>query len=76
MVKNSEIYFPLKTGLLFSIKAVAPSFISSVAKHSANCFISKSDKINAENYLARAVLAKLPTQLKQAYHHKIKVVKF
>ncbi|UJR16091.1 hypothetical protein I4U23_003003 [Adineta vaga] len=34
-----------------------------------NSFVVKPDKMDTENYFARAVLRKLPTQLKQAYHH-------
>jgi hypothetical protein len=34
-----------------------------------NAFAVKPDKTDTENYFARAVLRKLPTQLKQAFHH-------
>ena len=36
-------YFPLNSGFLFSRKALAPSFISSVAKHSAKAVSSSSN---------------------------------
>ncbi|CAF1624939.1 unnamed protein product [Adineta ricciae] len=34
-----------------------------------NNFLVKQDKLDTENYFGRAVLRKLPTQLKQAYRH-------
>jgi hypothetical protein len=41
-----------------------------------NCFNTKSDKIDNENYFARAVLTKLPTQLKQSLSKKHEEVHF